>query len=138
MVKTTRIILFVFLVMVSIGIKAQDSFEMIHRYTSTPVFDYSRNPEESLMNFVYSNIKIDSTINSSNIIYVTFYVDSLGYTSRHDILNKDVDSILHEEIIRACKLIKFKKPAFQNDNAVGMDYYLPINLDKIRKYNDRK
>ena len=83
-----------------------------------------------LMDFIQKNIVYpDQAFKDSvqGIVYVIFWIDTLGYTTDHQVIRgirEDVD----EEALRVSKLIKFDVPATQRGIPIKIKYHMPIKF----------
>lgn len=100
--------------------------EMVWSVESTPCFDNDKECVK-LSNLIYSNLKQIDTITQPKTIYVEFLVDTLGYTHDHTVLNP-TNSVLDDEALRVCRLVKFDHPAMQRNHPVCMKMYFPVKF----------
>jgi len=112
--------------------KSQDTISsdcydmMVWSVESTPCFDNDKECVK-LSNLIYSNLKQIDTITQPKTIYVEFLVDTLGYTHDHTVLNP-TNSVLDDEALRVCRLVKFDHPAKQRNHPVCMKMYFPVKF----------
>ena len=113
-------------------VKSQDTisskWNMIWTTASPPYFDDDKSYDK-LLSFVSSQLKYTDTITQSKIVYIAFGIDTLGFTYNHVILKPTTDSLLDEEALRVCRLIKFKYPAMQKDKPVSIEFVLPVKFE---------
>ena len=112
-------------------IKEIDSTEIDFSIPEEPAkYDNSENSNHNLQVFIGQNLKYPETAISDTIegtVYITFWVDTLGFTYDHKIargIREDVDN----EALRVAKLIKFYKPAKNNGNPVEDSYTSPFRF----------
>lgn len=91
---------------------------------SMPDFD---DGYKKLSDLIKSNLRQPYPIREEKKVYVKCLVDTLGFTHCHEVL-KHTDSLLDEEALRVCRLIKFDKPAKQSDKPVNVDYIIPVTF----------
>lgn len=100
-------------------------------YESMPIF------RGDLLEFIKSNIIYPPSALRDSIegkIIVSFYVDTLGNTINHRIINETRND-LNEEALRVTRLIKFEKPAIQNGMPAKVKYTLPVEfkMPKVKR-----
>lgn len=112
-------------------VKSQDTVSlkcnMIWATESPPYFDDDKSCDK-LSSFVSSQLKYTDTITQSKTIYIAFWIDTLGFTYNHVILNP-TDSLLDEEALRVCRLIKFKYPAMQRGRPISIEFVFPVKFE---------
>ncbi len=113
---------------------AQDTLalqtELVFAVESFPSFDNDREYSK-LINFVKSNLTYEDTLSRTKTVYVCFAVDTLGFTRNHAVLRSD-DSLLNEEALRVCRLIKFDHPAMQRGKPIQLNRYLvPVRFSSV-------
>lgn len=86
--------------------------------------------EVELMNFIGNNLKYPITAKEDHVqgrVYVRFYIDRNGIVQKPYIL-KGVREDLDKEVLRIIKLMPKWKPAYSNNNPVGVALSLPVNF----------
>lgn len=73
----------------------------------------------------YPSMALEDSIEGK--IYVSFWVDSVGNTFKHEIL-KGIRKDLDREALRVARLIKFDKPAMQRGKPLAVRYNIPIEF----------
>ncbi|WP_075603696.1 energy transducer TonB [Saccharicrinis aurantiacus] len=122
MVKVFFVLLFLWANCVQLA-KAQEEY-IITYIEEAPSFS------GDLKKFIQNSIvyppsaKLDSTQGN---VFVTFWVDTLGYTQEHKIA-KGIRTDLNKEALRVSRLIKFEKPAMQRGKPVKIQYTIPVNF----------
>ena len=101
------------------------------QYESMPIF------RGDLSEFIESNIIYPPSALNDSIdgkIFVSFYVDTMGNTINHKIVN-EIRNDLNEEALRVTRLIKFEKPAMQNGKPTMVKYTIPVefNLSNVKR-----
>lgn len=101
------------------------------QYESMPIF------RGNILDFIETNIIYPPSALNDSIegkIFVSFYVDTLGNTINHKIVN-EIRNDLNEEALRVTRLIKFDKPAMLNGKPTEVKYILPVEfrLSTIKK-----
>ena len=99
---------------------------------SMPEFKGGRN---SLIKFINKNIRYPELAKRdslSGVIYVEFWVDTIGNTYKHKVI-KGIRKDLNEEALRVAKLIKFDKPAMQNKKPISVRFVVPIKFKLNKK-----
>ena len=94
------------------------------QYESMPIF------RGDLSEFIESNIIYPPSALNDSIegkIFVSFYVDTLGNTINHKIVN-EIRNDLNEEALRVTRLIKFDKPAMLNGKPTMVKYTIPVEF----------
>ena len=94
------------------------------QYESMPIF------RGDLSEFIESNIIYPPSALNDSIegkIFVSFYVDTMGNTINHSIINESRND-LNEEALRVTRLIKFEKPAMQNGKPTMVKYTIPVEF----------
>lgn len=109
------------------NIITNDSVEIVSVLDSWPSFDQDRKYDK-LLHFIKDNLMQVDTLKKSEIVYVQFEVDTLGFTHRHIVL-RGVNENLDAEALRVSKLIKFDNPAKQGGKPVCVIFILPIEFD---------
>ncbi|MCK9451321.1 MAG: energy transducer TonB [Bacteroidales bacterium] len=117
---------------------AQDTIkeiEIVNAIQSWPQFN-GRIDEFVKQSISYPEKAITDSI--KGVVYVTFWVDTLGFTYDHKVANGIKE--LNEEALRIAKTINFNKPAYQNGDPVKVLYTLPIRfeLSNVGKKKQRK
>jgi len=108
-----------------------------------PIFDKSSSSEGgdfgNIAEFLRVNLTYPETAKTSKIegqVFVEFWIDTLGFTSEHKII-QSVRQDLDDEALRVAKLIKFDEPAkiHKGGKSIGMCFTLPIrfSLDAEKK-----
>ncbi|MDY9919534.1 MAG: energy transducer TonB [Proteiniphilum sp.] len=80
--------------------------------------------------FINENLRYPESAKKDRIegkIFVSFWIDTLGYTSEHKI-TKGIRPDLDEEALRVARLIKFDKPAINRGKPIGICFQLPITF----------
>lgn len=104
-----------------------------NRYdTNTVVFGA---PEElprikDITKFIADNLNYPESAKKDKIegsVYVSFWIDTLGYTFEHKI-TKGVRIDLNEEALRVARLIRFDKPAMNRGKPIEIMYGIPIKF----------
>lgn len=93
-------------------------------YESMPIF------RGNLLEFIKNNIIYPTSALRDSIegkIFVSFYVDTLGSTTGHEVIN-EIRNDLNQEALRVTRLIKFEKPAMQNGKPAKVKYTLPVEF----------
>lgn len=76
-------------------------------------------------NLVYpEQAKTDSI---EGIVFITFWVDTVGNTIEHKVL-KGVRNDLNQEALRIARLLQFEKPAMKRGKPIGVRYNLTIEF----------
>lgn len=98
--------------------------ELGYPFEYAPVFngDLRNYIQESL---IYPESAVKDSIEGK--IYITFEVDTLGFTSSYKI-EKGIREDLNKEAIRVIKALHFEKPAFYNKKPVKFIMTLPIEF----------
>ncbi len=133
MVNKIPIIVLLFITAVDVAV-AQDTIasqmELIFAVESLPSFGNDRKYSK-LIDFVESNLTYEDTLSRTKTVYVCFAVDTLGFTRNHSVLRSD-DSLLNEEALRVCRLIKFDRPAMQRGKPIQLNQYLvPVRFSSV-------
>lgn len=104
-----------------------ESIEMVSALDSPPSFDndWSYN---KLLNFIKDNLMQIDTLEKTEVVYVQFQIDTMGFTHHHKVL-RGVNEQLDAEALRVCRLIKFDHPAKQGGKPVNIIYSLPIKFE---------
>jgi protein TonB len=104
-----------------------ESIEMVSALDSPPSFDndWSYN---KLLNFIKDNLMQIDTLEKTEVVYVQFQIDTMGFTHHHKVL-RGVNEQLDAEALRVCRLIKFDHPAKQGGKPVSITYQLPIKFE---------
>lgn len=92
---------------------------------------YFKGGEGEFIKFRKTNLKYPETAlkdSIEGIVYVNFWVDTLGKTFGHRVV-KGVRYDLDEEALRAAKLIQFETPAFQRGNPICIEYIVPFTFE---------
>jgi TonB family protein len=87
--------------------------------------------EKELIKFIKENLKYPSTGISQKIqglVYIEFFVDSVGVTSKHAVL-RGIREDFDYEAIRVARLIKFSDGAKSNGKYVNVRYVIPIKFE---------
>jgi TonB family protein len=132
-----KIVLLLIMVIAVLNATAQDIDSTHTKYVgpvglfkceSMPIF------KGNILEFINKNINYPATALRDSLegnVYVSFYVDTLGYTIEHKIVNA-IRNDLDQEALRVTKLIKFEKPAMQNGKPVKVKYTLSVEF-KLQK-----
>lgn len=94
----------------------------------------------NLLKFIEGNIIYPISALSDSLegkIFVSFYVDTLGNTFNHKIIN-EVRNDLDQEAIRVTRLIKFEKPAMHNGRPVEVKYTIPVEFRLTKSVKKHK
>lgn len=132
MVKNIVIILFL-IFSNQYYLKSQDtvpSRNLIAIVESMPSFDNDKDYDK-LSEIIQSNLNGIDTITICKTIYIEFLVDTIGNTHDHKVLNP-TNSILDEEALRVCRLVKYDHPAMQRGHPVSIKYVLPVKFEPKR------
>ncbi|HOK26812.1 MAG TPA: energy transducer TonB [Bacteroidales bacterium] len=121
---------FIFLLFTLISFSQNENLIEGFSVESMPVF------EGRLEKFIEKHIQYPMSALKDSIegrVFVSFWVDSLGNTSKHTLI-LGIREDLNQEALRVAKLIKFSKPAMQNGKPVKVKYTLPFdfNLSNIK------
>lgn len=87
-------------------------------------------PEFDIISFISKNLKYPETAKKDKVegqVIIRFWIDTLGYTSEHKII-KGLRADLDKEALRVSKLIKFDKPAMNNNKPIGICYQVIISF----------
>ncbi len=125
-----KIILMLFLAFMTFKVIGQNDDEMVTVVEAAPIF------EGDLNSFITENIRYPiSAIKDSieGIVYVEFYIDTVGFTFDHRVLRGKRDD-LDEEALRVTRLIKFDHPAKQRGKPIIVQYMVPVKF--TLKQND--
>jgi len=103
-----------------------------HPEKEFPIFDKSaKNDFEKLFYFLAENLKYPESAKADKIegqVFVQFWIDTLGFTSEHKII-QSVRQDLDDEALRVAKLIKYDVPAKNYYNEpMGMCYQLSFRF----------
>ncbi|MCL1850874.1 MAG: energy transducer TonB [Bacteroidetes bacterium] len=103
-----------------------------------PIFSKEnyRNDMEKFYEFIRANLIYPETAKADKIegkVSVQFWIDTLGYTTEHRII-EGVRQDLDDETLRVAKLIKFDVPAKNQGKPVGMCFSFPVRftLEKVK------
>jgi protein TonB len=102
----------------------QNKCDSVHYVFGAP----EKLPEGNVLKFIDENLKYPETARKDKIegkVTIRFWIDTLGYTLEHQII-KGIREDLDEEALRVAKLIKFVKPAMNNDKPIGMCFQVGI------------
>lgn len=119
-----RLFFVILTILLQINIFGQNEAELIVVVETPPVFD------GDLEDFINKNIEYPlSAIQDSieGVVFVSFYIDTLGYTFNHHI-QKGVRADLNEEALRVTKLVKFVSAAKQRGKAIIVNYIVPVRF----------
>ena len=101
--------------------------EMIWYCDTPPSFD--KDPSyNKLLDLIRDNLMQIDTLEKTEVVYVQFQIDTLGFTHHHKVL-RGVNEQLDAEALRVCRLIKFDHPAKQRGKPVSITYQLPIKFE---------
>jgi len=145
-----RLLLFISVLASTLPLLAQRNCDIPRRFPFShpekefPIFDRSaKNDFEKLYEFIHINLSYPETAKADMIegqVIVEFWIDTLGFTSEHRII-QSVRQDLDDEALRVAKLIKFDIPAKNySDEPMGMCFTLPIrfSLDAEKTSNKQK
>lgn len=126
-----KVILVLLLMLSWNHVRSQDTISlernMIWAIESPPYFDDDKSFDK-LSSFINSQLKYTDTITQCKTVYIEFLIDTLGFTNNHVILTP-IDSLLDEEALRVCRLIKFKYPAIQRNRPVSIKFVVPVKFE---------
>ncbi len=107
--------------------KVDESVDMIWYFDTPPSFDKDRSYNK-LLNLIKDNLMQIDTLEKTEVVYVQFQIDTIGFTHHHKVL-RGVNERLDAEALRVCRLIKFDHPAKQGGKPVNIIYSLPIKFE---------
>ena len=92
---------------------------------------------KNINKFIDENLRYPESAKKDKIegkIFVSFWIDTLGYTSEHKI-TKGIRPDLDEEALRVARLIKFDRPAMNGGKPIKVIFTLPFDFksDSIRE-----
>lgn len=97
-------------------------------------------PEFNIVEFIAENLKYPETAKKDKVeglVVIRFWIDTLGYTSEHKII-KGIRSDLDKEALRVSRLIKFHKPAMNNNKPIGTCFQVKIPFRLLNKTSNKK
>ena len=93
-----------------------------------------------LANFIQANISYPKNARKDSIegiVVISFWVDTLGVTTNHQII-KSIRKDLNDEALRVAKLVKFEKSAMQRGKPVKVRYTVPVKFKLSEKSKQKK
>ena len=105
---------------------ALDPEELIFYFDTPPSFDHGGFVDR-LNEIIYGNLMRIDNLKETQVVYVQFVIDTLGFTHDHNVL-RGVNEQLDAEALRVSRLIKFDHPAKQLGKPISIKYVIPIKF----------